>query len=104
MAENIKEAQSCLRELNKKHEKIVNKLLDIEKYKRVVNDQEYQDAAESRIEQKTASKQRKAGIKSPLTEQYYPEGVARTDIQVGGMKDRKTGLGRSLGISYTTLN
>jgi len=35
MAENIKEAQSCLRELNKKHEKIVNKLLDIEKYKRV---------------------------------------------------------------------
>lgn len=66
--------------------------------------QEDQDAAESRVEQKTAAKQRKAGIKSPLTEKYYPEGVARTDIQVGGMKDRKTGLGRSVGISYTPLN
>ena len=66
--------------------------------------QEDQDAAGSRVEQKTAAKQRKAGIKSPLTEQYYPEGVARTDIQVGGMKDRKTGLGRSVGISYTPLN
>ena len=66
--------------------------------------QEDQDAAESRIAQKTAAKQRKAGINSPLTEQYYPEGVARTDIQVGGMKDRKTGLGRSVGISYTPLN
>ena len=66
--------------------------------------QEDQDAAKSRVEQKTAAKQRKAGIKSPLTEQYYPEGVARTDIQVGGMKDRKTGLGRSVGISYTPLN
>jgi hypothetical protein len=66
--------------------------------------QEDQDAAESRVEQKTAAKQRKAGIKSPLTKQYYPEGVARTDIQVGGMKDRKTGLGRSVGISYTPLN
>jgi len=66
--------------------------------------QKDQDAAESRVEQKTAAKQRKAGIKSPLTKQYYPEGVARTDIQVGGMKDRKTGLGRSVGISYTPLN
>ena len=66
--------------------------------------QEDQDAAGSRIEQKTAAKQRKAGIKSALTEKYYPEGVARTDIQVGGMKDRKTGLGRSVGISYTPLN
>ena len=66
--------------------------------------QEDQDAAKSRVEQKTAAKQRKTGIKSPLTEQYYPEGVARTDIQVGGMKDRKTGLGRSVGISYTPLN
>jgi hypothetical protein len=66
--------------------------------------QEDQDAAESRVEQKTAAKQRKAGIKSPLTKQYYPEGVARTDIQVGGMKERKTGLGRSVGISYTPLN
>ena len=26
------------------------------------------------------------------------------DIQVGGMVDRKTGLGRSVGISYTPLN
>ena len=68
------------------------------------NTKEDQDAAESRVEQKTAAKQRKAGIKSPLTKQYYPEGVARTDIQVGGMKDRKTGLGRSVGISYTPLN
>ena len=62
------------------------------------------DAARSRVEQKTAAKQRKSGIQSPLTEKYYPEGVARTDIQVGGMKDRKTGLGRSVGISYTPLN
>ena len=62
------------------------------------------DAARSRVEQKTAAKQRQKGIKSPLTEKYYPEGVARTDIQVGGMKDRKTGLGRSVGISYTPMN
>ena len=62
------------------------------------------EAAKSRLEQKTAAKQRQKGIKSPLTEKYYPEGVARTDIQVGGMKDRKTGLGRSVGISYTPLN
>ena len=62
------------------------------------------DAARSRVEQKTAAKQRKSGIQSPLTEKYYPEGVARTDIQVGGMKDRKTGLGKSVGISYTPMN
>ena len=62
------------------------------------------EAAKSRLEQKTAAKQRQKGIKSPLTEKYYPEGVARTDIQVGGMKDRKTGLGRSVGISYTPMN
>ena len=62
------------------------------------------EAAKSRLEQKTAAKQRQKGIKSALTEKYYPEGVARTDIQVGGMKDRKTGLGRSVGISYTPLN
>ena len=62
------------------------------------------EAAKSRLEQKTAAKQRKSGIQSPLTEKYYPEGVARTDIQVGGMKDRKTGLGRSVGISYTPMN
>ena len=62
------------------------------------------EAAKSRLEQKTAAKQRKSGIQSPLTEKYYPEGVARTDIQVGAMKDRKTGLGRSVGISYTPMN
>jgi hypothetical protein len=62
------------------------------------------EAAKSRVDQKTAAKQRKSGIESPLTKTYYPEGVARTDIQVGGMKDRKTGLGRSVGISYTPLN
>ena len=62
------------------------------------------EAAKSRLEQKTAAKQRQKGIKSALTEKYYPEDVARTDIQVGGMKDRKTGLGRSVGISYTPMN
>ena len=62
------------------------------------------EAAKSRLEQKTAANQTKSGIQSPLTEKYYPEGVARTDIQVGGMKDRKTGLGRSVGISYTPMN
>ena len=62
------------------------------------------EAAKSRKDQKTAAKQRKSGIESPLTKTYYPEGVARTDIQVGGMKDRKTGLGRSVGISYTPMN
>ena len=39
-----------------------------------------------------------------MTDQYYPSGVARTDIQVGGMRDSKTGLGKSVGISYTPLN
>ena len=29
---------------------------------------------------------------------------ARTDFQVGGMQDRKTGLGKSVGISYTPMN
>ena len=43
-------------------------------------------------------------MKTPLTEQYYPSDVARTDIQVGGMVDRKTGLGKSVGISYTPMN
>ena len=62
------------------------------------------DQARSRVEQKTAAKQRMAGMQTPLTDQYYPTDVARTDIQVGGMKDRKTGLGRSVGISYTPLN
>ena len=62
------------------------------------------DQARSRVEQKTAAKQRLAGMKTPLTEQYYPSDVARTDIQVGGMVDRKTGLGKSVGISYTPMN
>jgi len=60
--------------------------------------------ARSRVEQKTAAQQRRSGIQSRMTDQYYPSGVARTDIQVGGMKDRKTGLGKSVGISYTPLN
>ncbi len=62
------------------------------------------DAARSRVEQKTAAKQRKSGIQSPLTEKLYPTDVARTDIQVGGMEDKKTGLGKSVGISYTPMN
>lgn len=60
--------------------------------------------AGSRAEQKIAAKQKSRGIRTPLTEKFYPTDVARTDIQVGGMKDRKTGLGRSVGISYTPLN
>ena len=60
--------------------------------------------AKSRVEQKTAAQQRKSGIQSRMTDQYYPSGIARTDIQVGGMKDRKTGLGKSVGSSYTPLN
>ena len=60
--------------------------------------------AKSRVEQKTAAQQRKSGIQSRMTDQYYPSGIARTDIQVGGMKDRNTGLGKSVGISYTPLN
>ena len=60
--------------------------------------------AGSRAEQKIAAKQRLRGIKTPLTEKLYPSDVARTDIQVGGMVDRKTGLGKSVGISYTPMN
>lgn len=60
--------------------------------------------ARSRVEQKTAAQQRRSGIQSRMTDQYYPSGVARTDIQVGGMRDKKTGLGKSVGISYTPLN
>jgi len=59
------------------------------------------DQENSRILQKTAAKNRKKGN---VNEKFYPTDVARTDIQVGGMKDRKTGLGRSVGISYTPLN
>ena len=60
--------------------------------------------ARSRLEQKAAAQQRRSGIQSRMTDQYYPSDVARTDIQVGGMRDRKTGLGKSVGISYTPLN
>jgi len=60
--------------------------------------------ARSRVEQKTAAKQRMAGMQTPLTEKYYPTDVARSDIQVGGLTDKKTGLGKSVGISYTPLN
>ncbi len=60
--------------------------------------------ARSRVEQKTAAKQRASGMTTKLTDQYYPKDVARSDIQVGGLVDRKTGLGRSVGISYTPLN
>ena len=60
--------------------------------------------ARSRVEQKTAAKQRASGMKTKLTDQYYPTDVARSDIQVGGLTDSKTGLGRSVGISYTPLN
>ena len=59
------------------------------------------DQANSRILQKTAAKNRKKGN---VNEKFYPTDVARTDIQVGGMKDEKTGLGKSVGISYTPLN
>ena len=62
------------------------------------------DQARSRVEQKTAAKQRRSGMKTRLTDKYYPSDVARTDIQVGGMVDRKTGLGKSVGISYTPMN
>ena len=60
--------------------------------------------ARSRVEQKTAAQQRKSGIQSRMTDKFYPSDVARTDIQVGGMVDRKTGLGKSVGISYTPMN
>ena len=62
------------------------------------------DQANSRILQKTAAKQRMAGMQTPLTDKYYPSDVARSDIQVGGLRDRKTGIGRSVGISYTPQN
>tara|TARA_B100000405_G_scaffold252347_1_gene186160 strand:+ start:405 stop:1853 length:1449 start_codon:yes stop_codon:yes gene_type:complete len=59
------------------------------------------DQANSRILQKTAAKNREKGR---INEKFYPTDVARTDIQIGGMKDKKTGLGKSVGISYTPLN
>tara|TARA_A100001388_G_scaffold3192_1_gene2369 strand:- start:5213 stop:6679 length:1467 start_codon:yes stop_codon:yes gene_type:complete len=62
------------------------------------------DQARSRVEQKTAAKQRMAGMSTPLVEQYYPSDVARTDFQIGGMTARKTGLPKSVGISYTPMN
>ena len=60
--------------------------------------------AKSRVEQKTAAQQRRSGIQSRMTDKFYPSDFARTDIQVGGMVDRKTGLGKSVGISYTPMN
>ena len=62
------------------------------------------DQARSRIQQKTAYKQRMAGMSTPLVEQYYPSDIARTDFQVGGMTAKKTGLPKSVGISYTPMN
>ena len=62
------------------------------------------DQARSRVASKTAYKQRMAGMNTPLVEQYYPSDVARTDIQVGGMVDRKTNLPKSVGISFTPMN
>ena len=59
------------------------------------------DQANSRILQKTAAKNREKGR---INEKFYPTDVARTDIQIGGMRDSKTGLGKSVGISYTPLN
>ena len=59
------------------------------------------DQANSRILQKTAAKNREKGR---INEKFYPTDVARTDIQIGGMRDCKTGLGKSVGISYTPLN
>ena len=59
------------------------------------------DQANSRILQKTAAKNREKGR---INENFYPTDVARTDIQIGGMRDSKTGLGKSVGISYTPLN
>ena len=56
------------------------------------------DQANSRILQKTAAKNREKGR---INEKFYPTDVARTDIQIGGMRDSKTGLGKSVGISYT---
>ena len=59
------------------------------------------DQANSRILQKNAAKNREKGR---INEKFYPTDVARTDIQIGGMRDSKTGLGKSVGISYTPLN
>ena len=84
-----------------------NKLMDVVKAMGGEPSTEQQimaDQAKSRIQQKTAYKQRMAGMSTPLVEQYYPSDVARTDIQVGGMLDRKTNLPKSVGISYTPMN
>jgi len=84
-----------------------NKLMDVVKAMGGEPSTEQQimaDQAKSRIQQKTAYKQRMAGMSTPLVEQYYPSDVARTDIQVGGMLDRKTNLPKSVGISFTPMN
>ena len=85
-------------------EESTNKLLDVAKAMGGEPSKEQKieaDQANSRILQKTAAKNRLAGR---INEKFYPTDVARTDIQVGGMVDRKTGLGKSVGISYTPMN
>ena len=85
-------------------EESTNKLLDVAKAMGGEPSKEQKieaDQANSRILQKTAAKNRLAGR---INEKFYPTDAARTDIQVGGMVDRKTGLGKSVGISYTPMN
>ena len=85
-------------------EESTNKLIDVAKAMGGEPSKEQKieaDQANSRILQKTAAKNRLAGR---INEKFYPTDVARTDIQVGGMVDRKTGLGKSVGISYTPMN
>jgi len=88
-------------------EESTNKLMDVVKAMGGEPSTEQQiiaDQAKSRIQQKTAYKQRMAGMSTPLVEQYYPSDVARTEFQIGGMTARKTGLPKSVGISYTPMN
>ena len=104
MMDSPNEAVGKLTEEIDKKEKANQNLLDFVKTLGGEPTQEQKieaDQANSRILQKTAAKNRKKGN---VNEKFYPTDVARTDIQVGGMKDRKTGLGRSVGISYTPLN
>jgi len=85
-------------------EESTNKLIDVVKAMGGEPSKEQKieaDQANSRILQKTAAKNR---LKGRINEKFYPTDVARTDIQVGGMVDRKTGLGKSVGISYTPMN
>ena len=85
-------------------EESTNKLLDVAKAMGGEPSKEQKieaDQANSRILQKTAAKNK---LKGRINEKFYPTDAARTDIQVGGMVDRKTGLGKSVGISYTPMN